>query len=223
MSRRAAAARATTATAGVTTVCCAVAEGALAVLVREGSRANARAALPYSSLGAEPPAQAASHLVREGTGRGPAWITQSATLTDGAHPSGAELLLSYVAVVPLGTPAQDGHAWRRVSELPTITAREAAAVEAAVGTLRDRMDLVPVAFRLLPDRFTLTELQHVYELLLGRRLHKASFRRALAGASLVEGLDDWRSEGRGRPAQLHRYAPRRRRGVKRPVRFELLG
>jgi hypothetical protein len=39
----------------------------------------------------------------------------------------------------------------------------------------------------------------------------------------VEPTDEWRSEGRGRPAQLFRYAPRKRRGGRRGVRFELLG
>jgi 8-oxo-dGTP diphosphatase len=63
----------------------------------------------------------------------------------------------------------------------------------------------------------------VYELLLGRRLHKASFRRSLTAAFLVEPTDEWRSEGRGRPAQLYRYAPRKRRGGRGGVRFELLG
>jgi hypothetical protein len=85
------------------------------------------------------------------------------------------------------------------------------------------LNIAPIAFRMLPVEFTLSELQQVYELLLGRRLHKASFRRALQGAYLVEPTDSWRSEGRGRPAQLFRYAPRKRRGVRRSVRFELLG
>jgi 8-oxo-dGTP diphosphatase len=89
--------------------------------------------------------------------------------------------------------------------------------------VRDRLDQAPIAFRLLPPTFTLTELQAMYELLLGRRLHKASFRRALQGAWLVEPTEEWRSEGRGRPAQLFRYAPRRRRSARRGVRFELLG
>jgi hypothetical protein len=84
------------------------------------------------------------------------------------------------------------------------------------------MDLEPIAFRLLPPQFTLSELQGLNELLLGRRLHKASFRRALSGAFLVAPTDEWRSEGRGRPAQLFRYAPRRGRRGQRPVRLELL-
>ena len=64
-----------------------------------------------------------------------------------------------------------------------------------------------------------------YEILLGRRLHKASFRRALQAAYLVEPTDEWRSEGRGRPAQLFTFAPRKRRasqGSRRAVRFDLL-
>jgi len=77
-----------------------------------------------------------------------------------------------------------------------------------------------LVFRLLPAVFTLSELQELYELLLGRRLHKASFRRSLQAARIVEPTDEWRSEGRGRPAQLFRYAPKRRRATPRGVRFE---
>ena len=96
-------------------------------------------------------------------------------------------------------------------------------MDAALNALRARVDQQPIAFRLLPATFTLSELQRVYEMLLGRKLHKASFRRALHAASLVEATDEWRSEGRGRPAQLFRYAPPRRRRARRGVRFDALG
>jgi hypothetical protein len=95
-------------------------------------------------------------------------------------------------------------------------------VEGAVDAIRRRMDQSPLAFRLLPSAFTLSELQSIYELLLGRSLHKASFRRALQAAMLVEPTDEWKSEGRGRPAQLYRYAPRKKRGSRRGVRFDLI-
>jgi 8-oxo-dGTP diphosphatase len=85
--------------------------------------------------------------------------------------------------------------------------------------LRQRVDYTPVAFRLLPGVFTLSDLQRVYEILLGQRLHKASFRRALQAAALVEATDEWRSDGRGRPAQLFRYSAKTRRGKRRSVRF----
>src|SRR5437764_232546 len=51
---------------------------------------------------------------------------------------------------------------------------------------------------------------------------RRSSRRALQAAYLVDPIDEWRSEGRGRPAQLFRYAPRKRRGARRAVRFDLL-
>ena len=92
-------------------------------------------------------------------------------------------------------------------------------LEAVLTSLRMRLDHGPIAFHLLPPTFTLTQLQEIYELLLGRRLHKASFRRSLHAAWLVEPTDEWRSEGRGRPAQLFRYAPKKRRGGRRGVRF----
>ena len=85
------------------------------------------------------------------------------------------------------------------------------------------LDVAPIAFKLLPATFTLSELQGMYELLLGWPLHKASFRRSLQAAYLVEPTDEWRSEGRGRPAQLYRYSPRKRRRARRGVRFDVLG
>lgn len=95
-------------------------------------------------------------------------------------------------------------------------------VEMATRTIQGRLDQAPIAFRLLPPNFTLSELQQMYELLLGKRLHKASFRRALQGAWLVEPIDEWRSEGRGRPAQLFWYSPKKRRRPHRGVRFDFL-
>src|SRR4029077_5581814 len=88
--------------------------------------------------------------------------------------------------------------------------------------LKSSRTQAPISLRLLPATFTLSELQQMYELLLGKRLHKASFRRALQAAWLVEPMDEWRSEGRGRPAQLFRYLPKKRRRAHRGVRFDFL-
>jgi hypothetical protein len=104
-----------------------------------------------------------------------------------------------------------------------LTGRPRQQIDLAIASMRARVDQQPIAFRLLPAAFTLSELQAVYELLLGRRLHKASFRRSLHASALVEPTDEWRSEGRGRPAQLFRYAPPRRRRQRRGIRFDLIG
>jgi 8-oxo-dGTP diphosphatase len=165
----------------------------------------------------------AAALVRDLLGRAPMWGEQVGATCTGAHPDGADLSITYVVIVPRGLSAPDGTGWHNATRLPgSVAPRQKAAVSSAVVHLRNRMDQVPIAFRLLPPEFTLTDLQHVYELLLGRSLHKASFRRALQAAALVEPTDQWRSEGRGRPAQFFRFAPRRRREKRRLVRFEML-
>jgi 8-oxo-dGTP diphosphatase len=173
----------------------------------------------------EPPEEAAMRVARAALGGPPAALEQVAAFGDTRrHPGDAQLSVSFVGLVPLGaaTQATDNAAWVGIEELPSLPPRHREIVDAAVSALRRRVDQYPLAFRLLPAAFTLSELQSIYELLLGRSLHKASFRRALQGAFLVEPTDAWRSEGRGRPAQLFRYAPRRRRGSRRGVRFDLI-
>jgi len=127
-------------------------------------------------------------------------------------------------LVPHGPASEssDNALWVELGQLPALAPRQRAMVDAAVAAVRQRIDQAPLAFRMLPAAFTLGELQGINELVLGRPLHKASFRRALQAAFLVEPTDEWRSEGRGRPAQLFRYAPRRRRGGQRGIRFDLL-
>lgn len=190
--------------------CVTWANGDLAVLGASGAGAT----LPTAALAAsQTPADAADALARRTLGRVPAWRSQVGVLREDDG-----LSIVYVAVVASGTDAVAGFQWR-----PVPRGGGAASLRAALVHLRERIDREPVAFRLLGPTFTLSDLQQVYELLLERRLHKASFRRSLMAAHLIEPTEAWRSEGRGRPAQLFRYAPRRRRGVQRAVRFDLLG
>jgi hypothetical protein len=167
----------------------------------------------------------ARRITRAVAGLDALWMEQVGAFAGTAnHPSGASLSVCFVSVTPSGTSHEIARSagWRHCEDLPGLGARQDAMVRAALNALRQRMDYEPIPFRLLPARFTLSDLQQVYELLLGRPVHKASFRRALHAAWLVEPTDEWRSEGRGRPAQLFRYAPRRRRRRPRGVRFDLL-
>ena len=203
-------------------------DGSLSVLLLRASdiRARDRWLLPWDAPRLdEPPDQAALRLARGVLGSPPAALEQIAAFGDGRrHPGDAQLSVAFVGLVPhsLAEQVSDGGVWVDVDQLPLLAPRHRAMVDAAVDVVRKRIDQSPLAFRLLPSSFTLSELQSIYELLLGRPLHKASFRRALQAAFLVEPTDEWRSEGRGRPAQLYRYAPRRRRGARRGVRFDLI-
>lgn len=158
-------------------------------------------------------------------GTAPTLVEQVGAASDNRrHPGGADVSIGVVALSPLDTDAPasgSGAAWFPLDALPPLAPRHRFMVDRAAVAVRQRLEQAPIAFRLLPATFTLRELQRIYELLLGRRLHKASFRRALQGSFLVEPTDQWRSEGRGRPAQLFRFAPKKRRRRNHSVRFDL--
>jgi 8-oxo-dGTP diphosphatase len=194
------------------------------LLVRSAPGARERWSLPWDApLPGEGLEDAAARITEAALGATPALLEQVGAFADARrHPGDADVSVGVVALTPpVETALLSGAEWFSLTALPPLSPRHRAIVDRATTVVRQRVDQSPLAFRLLPPTFTLSELQGIYELLLGRRLHKASFRRALQASYLVEPTDEWRSEGRGRPAQLFRYAPRKRRGARRGVRFDL--
>jgi 8-oxo-dGTP diphosphatase len=198
----------------------------LAVLLAPiGGRARDKVALPSDALrGDESLDEAATRISRDALGELPSFLEQA-----GAHGGArrqsdtAQIAVTYFGLVPVANGVHSEADWVAIGDLgETLAVRQREEIEKAVAAMRAQVDQRPIAFKLLPAAFTLSELQSVYELLLGRRLHKASFRRSLHASALVEATDEWRSEGRGRPAQLFRYAPPRRRRARRGIRFDLL-
>lgn len=188
-------------------------------------RARARIGLPSDALLADESLDAAAaRIARDALGAPPSLLDQAGTHGSARRHADAQVTVTYFGLVPEnGTSARASEIhWTALSHLPVLAARQREGIDSAVAAMRAQVDQQPIAFRLLPAAFTLSELQSVYELLLGRRLHKASFRRSLHASALVEATEEWRSEGRGRPAQLFRYAPPRRRRHRRGIRFDLL-
>jgi 8-oxo-dGTP diphosphatase len=200
----------------------------LAVLLALGAsrpRARERAMLPADALHIDETLdEAATRIAREALGVAPSLLDQAGARGGNKRLGDApQVSITYFGLVPDGSgETRAGFDWFSVSEIAALSSRPRESIELAVTAMRAQVDQRPIAFRLLPAAFTLSELQAVYELLLGRRLHKASFRRSLHASALVEATDEWRSEGRGRPAQLFRYAPPRRRRQRRGFRFDLL-
>ncbi len=73
--------------------------------------------------------------------------------------------------------------------------------------LRAKIKYYPVVFELMPDSFTLLDLQRMTEALAGLKLHKSNFRRQVDQQNLIEETGDMSSETGGRPAKLFRYRP----------------
>jgi hypothetical protein len=197
----------------------------LAVLLTRSAGDRERWSLPWRIPQAGEGLDAtAARIAHEALGETPTWMEQVGAFGEGKrHPSDSDVSVAYVGLVPHETASpRSGYTWFQLAELPALSPRQRAMVDGATRTIQSRLEQAPIAFRLLPSTFTLSELQQMYELLLDKRLHKASFRRALQGAWLVEPTDEWRSEGRGRPAQLFRYLPKKRRRAHRGVRFDFL-
>jgi 8-oxo-dGTP diphosphatase len=193
----------------------------------ESPKARERWSLPWAPLaaGTEPDAVAA-RVALAAAGTRASWLAQAGTFSNARrHPhAAAGISVGYAGIVPVKKAKGKPHgSWVSASKLPPLPPRQRAIVDAALAELRDAIERAPIAFHLLGEQFALGDLQSVYELLLGYPLHRASFRRSLQAAKLIVPTKEWRIEGRGRPARLFRYAPRRRHSSRAAARFELLG
>ncbi|MGV2862558.1 NUDIX hydrolase [Achromobacter sp. ESBL13] len=146
-------------------------------------------------------------VLREKTGFEPRYLEQlqvfSGTRRD---PRQWSLSVSYVALVPvaeLEAAAGQGLRFVSVDALPTLAFDHAAIVAAAVARLRGKSSYSTLPFFLLPERFTLTELQHTYEAILQTRLEKSNFRRKMDAWGVLEATGDFVT-GAQRPARLYR-------------------
>jgi 8-oxo-dGTP diphosphatase len=112
----------------------------------------------------------------------------------------------YFALIPADAQRTSGGAmrWFRVDALPRLAHDHAGIAEYALRRLRYKLEYSAVGFELLPAEFTLSELQHTYEIILGEKLDKRNFRRRILEAGIIEQTKRLRT-GEGRPARLFRY------------------
>lgn len=94
---------------------------------------------------------------------------------------------------------------RELTDSGGIAFDHAKIIEYAVERLRNKIEYTDIAFNLMPENFTLTELQQVYEVILGKELLKANFRRKISDM-VVETDEHTRNAGH-RPSKLFKYNP----------------
>ncbi len=107
-----------------------------------------------------------------------------------------------MARLPTRRPRSRGHCRGCGTRCSAISSRVLAS---AIGELRRSVKCQPVIFELMPDVFTLFELQKTVEAILGPHLHKQNFRRLVETGGLVEPTGEFRLRTGGRPAQLYRF------------------
>jgi 8-oxo-dGTP diphosphatase len=98
--------------------------------------------------------------------------------------------------------------WFPASSVPPLAFDHRSILDYALERLRNKLEYTTVGFQLLAEKFTLGELQAVYEAILGRPLDKRNFRRKLALLGILKPLREWQRTGR-RPARLFRFAAAR--------------
>lgn len=96
-------------------------------------------------------------------------------------------------------------AWFNVYKLPELSFDHADIIEYALTRLRYKLDYTSVGFQLLPPKFTLTELQQVYEVILRKKLDKRNFRKKILSLGILTPLEETKMEGPHRPAKLYEY------------------
>jgi 8-oxo-dGTP diphosphatase len=136
--------------------------------------------------------------------------------------------VAYYALVKLSdhkiraaTDAADA-AWFSLSDLPDLAFDHAHILEVALERLKNKVRYQPIGFELLPRKFTLTQLQRMYEIILDRPLDKRNFRKKILGMDLLIELDEVQKDVAHRAARLYKFDDRHyRKLVKQGFSFEV--
>ncbi len=141
------------------------------------------------------------------------WLEQLYTFGAPARdPRGRTITVAYFALIAADArdlaAATDSAevAWFPIGKLPKLAFDHEAIVLYALQRLRWKLDYTSVGFQLLPKKFTLTALQRMYEVILGKELDKRNFRKKVLAMNIVEALDEKHADGPHRPAQLYRFS-----------------
>ncbi len=156
--------------------------------------------------------QTALRELREETGVADVYLEQLYSFGDpGRDPRGRVITVAYFALISAdqatlvaGTDAADAR-WWAIRELPPLAFDHRKILDYALERLRNKLEYTTIGFQLLPARFTLTELQEAYEVILDKNLDKRNFRRKLALLKVLRPTREHRHGGR-RPARLYEFA-----------------
>lgn len=162
----------------------------------------------------EPLVEAAMRELYEETGVRNLYIEQLYTFGDPKRdPRRRVITVTYFAlissenlVVRPDTDVSDVR-WHSVYKLPKLAFDHDGILKYALQRLRNKMMYTNVAFQLLPEEFTLTELQKAYEVILSKKLDKRNFRKKILSSNILDKTNFKKVEGRHRPAALYKFFP----------------
>jgi 8-oxo-dGTP diphosphatase len=159
---------------------------------------------------------AARRELEEETGVRDVYLEQLYTIGEPERdPRGRVITVAYYAlltteVAPLVAGTDAGAArWMAARKHPPLAFDHDKILDYALERLVSKLEYTTVGFMLLPKKFTLGQLQRVYEAVLGRTLDKRNFRRKMALLGILKPLEEWVQDGPSRPAQVYRFSAKR--------------
>jgi 8-oxo-dGTP diphosphatase len=113
-------------------------------------------------------------------------------------------------------------AWFALDEMPSLAFDHERIVELAHERLRGKVRYQPIGFELLPDKFTLRQLQHLYEVVLDRELDKRNFRKKILSMDILIELEEVETDVAHRAARLYKFDHKKYRKLsKQGFNFEI--
>ena len=167
--------------------------------------------------------------LREETGIANVYLEQLYTIGDiDRDPRERVVTVAYYALVKLtdhqvqaATDARNA-AWFAVDDVPALAFDHAKILEMAHERLRGKVRYQPIGFELLPTKFTLRQIQHLYEVVLDRPLDKRNFRKKILSMDILVELDEVETDVAHRAARLYKFDRRKyQRLTKQGFNFEI--
>ena len=116
-------------------------------------------------------------------------------------------LVNHKDVSPIGDELSESCDWIILDELESqnITMDHKQIIEKALNTLREQISYKPIGLNLLPEKFTLSEFQKLYEAILGRTLNRGNFYRKIKNIGILKKLDEQRKGGAHKAPDLYTF------------------
>jgi ADP-ribose pyrophosphatase YjhB (NUDIX family) len=157
---------------------------------------------------------AACRVLKEKTGVETPYLEQLQTFGNASRdPGGWSVSVTYVALIAAdqvrlrdGADATDAAWWQVAGDTVAVSLAfdHVTILRSALTRLRNKVEYSTLPVHLLPTGFTLSELQAVYERILGRRIDKSAFRKRIAEVGFVEPVPGEMRRASNRPAQIYR-------------------
>jgi 8-oxo-dGTP diphosphatase len=131
------------------------------------------------------------------------------------HPVGRVITVGYYSLVkshdyhPIASSWAKSTKWFNINDLPDLAFDHREILDEGIQTLKRKVRYRPVGFELLPSKFTLLELQALYEALLGYKFDKPNFRKRILSMDLLVPLNEVQENVSHRPAKLFKFDEKR--------------